>query len=56
MELLKLTKKDIFKKSSMNSTQNIDFYEPFSEYEIYNENAYKNIRPIFMIAIIEVRI
>ena len=47
MELLKLTKKDIFKKSSMNSTQNIDFYEPFSEYEIYNENAYKNIRPIF---------
>tara|TARA_B100001123_G_scaffold344222_1_gene391132 strand:- start:2669 stop:3655 length:987 start_codon:yes stop_codon:yes gene_type:complete len=47
MELLKLTKKDIFKKSSMNSTQNIDFYEPFSDYEIYNENAYKNIRPIF---------
>ena len=46
MELLKLTKKDIFKRSSMNSTQNIDFYEPFREYEIYNENAYKNIRPV----------
>ena len=26
--------------------KNIDFYEPFSEYEIYNENAYKNIRPV----------
>ena len=43
MELLNFKREDLFKKTSMNSTQNIDFNEPLNEYEIYDQNAYENI-------------
>jgi len=43
MNVYNLKKDDIFQK---NSTSDIDFYGPLNEYGIYDENNYKNVRPV----------
>ena len=43
MNVYNLKKDDIFQK---NSTSDIDFYSPLNEYGIYDENNYKNVRPV----------
>ena len=47
MELLNLTKDDIFKKKDIDDSNRIDFYESYSEAGIYNKEAYLQDRPIY---------
>ena len=47
MELLNLTKDDIFKKKDIDNSNRIDFYESYSDAGIYNKEAYLQDRPIY---------
>jgi len=47
MELLNLTKDDIFKKKDIDDSNRIDFYETYSDAGIYNKEAYLQDRPIY---------
>ena len=47
MELLNLTKDDIFKKKDIDDSNKIDFYESYSDTGIYNKEAYLQDRPIY---------
>ena len=47
MELLNLTKDDIFKKKDIDDSNRIDFYETYSNTGIYNKEAYLQDRPIY---------
>tara|TARA_B100001094_G_scaffold37020_1_gene31187 strand:+ start:16705 stop:17859 length:1155 start_codon:yes stop_codon:yes gene_type:complete len=47
MELLNLTKDDIFKNKDIDNSNRIDFYESYSDTGIYNKEAYLQDRPIY---------
>ena len=47
MELLNLTKDDIFKNKDIDNSNKIDFYESYSDTGIYNKEAYLKERPIY---------
>ena len=47
MELLNLTKDDIFKNKDIDNSNKIDFYESYSDTGIYNKEAYLQDRPIY---------
>ena len=47
MNVYNLKRNDIFNK--VNSTSDIDFYGPLNEYGIYDENNYKNVRPVLKV-------
>ena len=47
MELLNLTKDDIFKNKDIDNSNKIDFYESYSDAGIYNNESYLQDRPIY---------